>query len=343
MTEGDPGCQSGAITVQAEINRFSAEDAERADWFSAYTQRGRCMRNTKWLLGMAVLIAGCVPASGVTILEDVVYGHKAGMALTFDVYQPATSNGAGVVILNSGGWISPFYMLHTEDSGAFQLLDYSEPKQVSAKLLTDRGFTVFNLRHSSVPKFSLPEVVTDVRIGLREILKRAPEFDVERDRLGLWGASAGGHLSLLLATSPEIGPDEEHSEEPVSGVSAVVAYFPVTELESERIAATNHVRETYGLELLDMLPGFDYHSDLDEELSPITYATADDPPTLFIHGDQDRLAPLRQSEIMLESLSEAGATAELFVLEGAGHGFAGNDLDAALNRTLDWFELHLVR
>ena len=92
-----------------------------------------------------------------------------------------------------------------------------------------------------------------------------------------------------------------------------------------------------------MLPGFDYHSDLDEELSPITYATADDPSTLFIHGDQDRLAPLRQSEIMLESLSEAGATAELFVLEGAGHGFLGNDLDTALNRTLDWFERHLVR
>lgn len=301
------------------------------------------MRNTKWLFGMAVLFAGCVPTSGVTILEDVVYGHKAGMALTFDVYQPATPNGAGVVILNSGGWISPFYTLHTEDSGVLELLDYSEPKQVSAKILTDRGFTVFNLRHSSVPKFSLPEVVTDVRIGLREILKRAVEFNVEPDRIGLWGASAGGHLSLLLATSQEIGPDEEHSDEPVARVSAVVAYFPVTDLESERIAATNHVRETYGLELFDMLPGFDYHPNLDEELSPVTYATGDDPPTLFIHGDQDRLAPLRQSEIMQASLSEAGATAEVLVLEDAGHGFAGNDLDTALNRTLDWFERHLVR
>ena len=102
-------------------------------------------------LGMLpVLLCSSVLGDDVKITPDVVYGHKVGLALTFDVFQPEkNANGAGVLFMVSGGWVSRWI----------------PPANMTAhfKPLLDRGFTVFSVRHGSSPKFNIPEVVADVR------------------------------------------------------------------------------------------------------------------------------------------------------------------------------------
>ena len=87
--------------------------------------------------------------SGASITSDVVYGHKAGMALTFDVFKPAgEANGVGILNMVSGGWRSRWRA--------------PEQAQERYQALLDQGFTVFSIRHGSSPRFNVPEAYADV-------------------------------------------------------------------------------------------------------------------------------------------------------------------------------------
>src|SRR5690606_637325 len=118
------------------------------------------------------------------------YGHKDGMALTFDVIRPsADANGAAVLYMVSGGWFSR----------------YSPPEVVARRFqpLLDEGFTLFVVRHGSSPKYVIPEIVGDVRRAVRYIRFNAHHWEVDPDRLGVFGGSAGGHLALMLGTASD--------------------------------------------------------------------------------------------------------------------------------------------
>jgi dipeptidyl aminopeptidase/acylaminoacyl peptidase len=81
--------------------------------------------------------------------------------------------------------------------------------------------------------------------------------------------------------------------------------------------------------------------DITRAISPITYITPDDPPTLIIHGDKDTLVPLQQSESFIEKLKAAGVEGKLIVKKGAGHGWP--DLGKDLEQFIDWFDLYLKK
>ena len=76
------------------------------------------------------------------------------------------------------------------------------------------------------------------------------------------------------------------------------------------------------------------------KISPINHVSKDDPPTLIIHGDADKLVPIQQAEIMIGKLKEAGVPAELVVRPGAAHGWA--NLHDDLDIFADWFDKHLL-
>jgi acetyl esterase/lipase len=133
------------------------------------------------------------------ITSDVIYGHKAGMALTFDVVQPKESNGVGILFMMSGGWVSVWMPPQT-------LLDVKPPNPFQFfHELVDRGYTLFIVRHGSSPQFKVPEAVADVRRSVRYIRLHADDFKVDSHRLGVCGGSAGGHLSLMLGTASDEG------------------------------------------------------------------------------------------------------------------------------------------
>ncbi len=258
------------------------------------------------------------PLPDVRIAADVVYGHKDGMALTFDVLTPANSNGAAVLYMISGGWVSR----------------WGPPEAFgrrSAAGLLAKGFTVFAVRHGSAPKYKVPEAEADVRRALRYVRMHADEFGIDPDRLGVFGGSAGGHLALMLGLVSDDGASDSGDEvlRTASRVAAVVAYYPPVDIR--RMAGPS-----------ERFPALDFPVAQAASISPILFVSSDDPPTLLIHGDADRLVGVRNSEAMYASLQDEGVDSELIIIPGGNHGFTRREDRARAGRAMvEWFERHL--
>jgi acetyl esterase/lipase len=261
----------------------------------------------------------------VTITPDVVYGHKLGLAMTCDVFTPTeNANGAAVLFMVSGGWYS----------------NWAPPEQTQYMFqpLTNKGFTVFAVRHGSSPKFSIPEAVADVRRSVRFIRMNAEKFKIDPNRIGVFGMSAGGHLSLMLGTASDEGtPDSKDPVERVSDrVNAVVAYVAPTDL---RIMVKDAP---------DRLPAYERFPALDLDMkdaeadSPLVHVTPDDAPTLLLAGDKDELVPVQHSRNIQLAFEAAKVTSKLTEFKGAGHGFQGEDAKKATEEMVAWFETHLA-
>ena len=254
------------------------------------------------------------------ITPDVVYGHKDGLAMTFDVYTPPTANGAGVLFMVSGGWVSTW----APAEGALRRF---EP-------LLSKGFTVFSVRHGSSPRYKVPDAAADVERAVRFIKVNATRFGVDPGRLGAWGGSAGGHLSLMLGLDPDAGDAQARDEilRGASGLAAVVAYFPPVDLRGWTGPSKD-------------FPALDFADDLAGSVSPILFVSKDDPPTLLIHGDADKLVPIAHSQRIHAALKDAGVTTEFVTIPGGTHGFSGNPEHSrrASELMVGWFERHLLK
>ncbi len=273
----------------------------------------------------SILIPVCSTSANeeVKITADVVYGHKFGMALTFDVFQPQEKpNGAGVLFMVSGGWYSR----------------WTDPKNMQSqfKPLLDEGFTVFAVRHGSSPKFVIPEVVDDVRRSVRFIRLHAKEYGVNPEQLGVWGGSAGGHLSLVLGTTSDAGNPKV--QDPVlqnsDRVAAVVAYYPPTDLREFVDEKSSYYHR---------FPALQFDANLADDFSPVLHVTKDDAPTLLIHGDLDELVPISHSENIMKQFQEQNVPAELIIIKDAAHGFQGADNTRASQAVVKWFKQHLLK
>ncbi len=259
------------------------------------------------------------------ITPDVVYGHKAGMALTFDVIRPKEPNGAGVMFMMSGGWFSGWVPPESFVSAN------APARSQHFSQLVDHGYTLFIVRHGSAPQFKVPEAVADVRRAARYIRLHADDFGIDPERIGVCGGSAGGHLSLMLGTTADAG--NAGAADPIdrasNRVAAVVAYFPPVILSEF-------------LDLKDRFPALDFDPKLADSVSPLLHVTPDDAPTLLVHGDKDDLVPLDNSQRILASLQKENVPCDLVVIQGAAHGFRGDPSRRASQAMLDWFDKHLA-
>ena len=262
-----------------------------------------------------------------TYVRDVIYGHRDGMALTYDVFKPVKkANGALVVNMVSAGWRSQWAP--------------PEARQARYQALIDKGFTVVALYHASAPRFQVPDAVSDVRLGMRHIKLHAREYGADPARIGVWGASAGGHLALVAGMMADDGDPAAVNplERQGNRVAAVVAYFPPTDL-----VALMQGRPRFG--------PVDFDEKLRPSVSPLFSVDANDPPTLMLHGDADGCVPLAQSQAMHDALDKAGVENKLTLFAGADHDFyvKGDPVrtDAyateAMAAMVAWFETHLKK
>jgi acetyl esterase/lipase len=276
------------------------------------------------------------PAPNVDVIPDVVYGHKDGMALTFDIFKPKKhGNGAAVIFMVSGGWISrytpPDQALNTNDTA-------NNPRLQD---LLDHGFTVIALRHGSSPKYLIPEIVADVRRGVRFIRYSAKRWGIDPNRLGVYGGSAGGHLSLMIGLASDNGDPaaKEDFMKESDRVAAVVAYFPPVDLRQLARGLNPPPSGT----VLDRYPALNFEKEKAADYSPIVFVTADDPPTLLIHGDKDPLVNISNSQTIFDAFKKNNVKTDFITVPGAGHGFRGEDAKRAMAATVNWFEQTLVR
>ncbi len=259
----------------------------------------------------------------------VVYARRHGQDLTFDTFRPQRPNGLGIVVMVSGGWRS--------GPDGFR-------SWMAAPLLR-RGYTVFAVSHLSQPQATVMEIVEDVNRGVRFIRHHAREYGIDPNRIGVTGGSAGGHLSLMLATrggsgSPE-APDPVDRES--SAVQAVAIFFPVTDLLNLGSSTENpgdggpprSFVKAFGPRATDMA----VWKRIGREMSPIYHVTSGIPPILILHGGADTLVPAEQSEWFVARVREAGGTAELILRPGKQHGWPTMLWD--IRRFANWFDRHL--
>lgn len=266
-----------------------------------------------------------VAQSPVKIEADVVYGHKDGLALTCDVYRPAAAaDGPALLFMVSGGWYS-----------AWMPADKALPMFTP---LVERGFTVFAVRHGSSPRYGITDAVADVRRCVRFVRHHADRFGIDPDRIGVYGMSAGGHLSLMLGTTGEDG--DATAAEPLDRVSgrvqAVCAFVAPTDLRPMAWSNPEHHMQ------YDRVPALDVTQEVATAMSPLLAASPDDAPTLLIAGDQDELVPIWHSERMHAALADKGVAARFVPIRGAGHAIVGNDLVTAIAEMVTFFEKHLA-
>ena len=288
---------------------------------------------TKWIsgfflflvaLGFPGLLTAQGPASGseadVQVTPDVVYGHKDGMALTFDVFRPSNAHGGAVLYMVSGGWVSR----------------WSPPEWLIARSfggLLEKGLTVMAVRHGSAPRYKVPEAEADVRRALRYIRLHSEELGIDEYRLGVFGGSAGGHLSLMLGLASDDGVMDSNDEilRTPARVAAVVAYYPPVDLRA--IVGPS-----------ERFPALDFSEEQAASISPVLFASPDDPPTLLIHGDADMLVNVGNSEVMFEALQGKRVESELIIIPGGDHGFRVTaDRVRAQQAMVAWFDRHLRR
>lgn len=296
------------------------------------------------LAGMAVAVP-LRAADGPTFTrqEDVIYGRKDGTALTLDVFTPKSgATGAAAIFVVSGGWFSR----HESIDGAHPV--FIQP-------LVKRGITVFAVVPGSQPRYTIQEITQDITRSVRFIRRNAATYKIDPSRIGIYGGSAGGHLSLMQGLRRPAGnpaaPDPVDREG--SDVRAIAAFYPPTDFFNYGQPGENALGQ--GI-LVNFKSAFAFRK-IDEktrtfvpvtpeeekaigvQISPITHADAGDPPTLLIHGDADKLVPFQQSQILIDKLKAAGVTTKLVTKPGAAHGWP--NIQQEVEIIADWFVEHL--
>lgn len=268
-------------------------------------------------------------AVAVARTSDVIYGRAFGTALTMDVFRPERTNGLGVVYVVSGGW-------------------FSSPEMINPKVyqpFLDRGYTVFAVVHGSNPRFHIPEIFDQMQRSVRYIRHHAARYGIDPARIGVAGGSAGGHLSLMLATRGGAGKPD--AKDPVdresSAVQAAACFFPPTDfLNYGRAGETalgegilKNFRSAFG----DVPSEPAARRRFAEGISPIYHVKPGVPPVFIIHGDADQLVPIQQATTFLEKVKAVGGEGKLDTRPGALHGWNRWESDTAL--FADWFDRHL--
>ena len=272
---------------------------------------------------------GPLSTPGVSVTQDVVYGHKDGLALTYDVFKPARPNGGAVIHVQCGGWNSRYYP--PDRLGARDRPNYDE--------VLKRGFSLIQLRHGSTPRYNVPEIAADVDRGVRHIHMRAAQLGIDPNRIGIYGNSCGGMHSVLIGVKGDTG--NPAAEDPVmragTRVAAVVAFYAPSDLDPAVGAVLSQDGNPQGRYAALR---FDYQKH-GREVSPIHHITSDDPPTLILHGDKDATVPVKEAHSFQKAFQAKGVETSVIIFPGAGHSFEEPDARRAAQALGEWFSKHL--
>lgn len=278
------------------------------------------------------------------VKQDLAYGEAKGQQLQLDIFVPNgkgrleylkpndNGKGLGLIDIISGGWNSRRARQEEhERAGVF-------------KVLCARGYTVFAIRPGSLPDFTALEMVANMKQGIRWVKAHAQEYGIDPDRLGLFGASAGGHLSLLTMLSEE--PGDPNAADPLlhfdTSVRAVSVFFPPTDFLDWEGKQMDPKREPY----LIFSDGVEGKSDEQireamAKISPARLVKGKTPPLFLVHGDADPIVPLQQSKRMLEVMKASGNEASLYVKEGGGHFWL--TIPEEIIKIADWLDQQLAK
>jgi len=267
---------------------------------------------TVLLVGLTVLssamAAGPNLPPGCSEQRDIVYATRdPGGPQKLDLYLPA---GKGpfpwIVRIHGGAWRAG------DKVGGVPLF------------LLEAGYAIASVEYRFTNVAPFPAQIQDCKAAVRYLREHAAEFNLDPDRAGAMGDSAGGHLASLLGLAPRVAaltdaPDFKTSE----AVKAVVDFYGPSDLRVPHDDKWNAAHPDLRTAVEDLLGGpRDQKADVAKAASPITYVTKTAPPFLILQGDADDTVLPVQSITLDRALRAAGVPGELILLPGAGHGGA---------------------
>jgi len=270
---------------------------------------------------------------------DLVFARPGGGPLELDLYLPIGIDGPVPVALfvHGGGWI------------VGSRKEFGE----RCSLLAEEGVAVaaVDYRLSGVAAF--PAQVEDLRAAVSWLRENGTDHGLGTERLGVWGASAGGHLAALLALAPE--PTE------ATRVQAAVCWFGPSDLTPDGLALAPDPAcpPPAFLETVQMPLGVGNPPDppvearllgvadvteapeLARRASPLMQVRGAAPPLLICHGDRDGLVAIEHSTRLHEAVIGAGGTSTMLVVAGANHEDERFDQPAVIGAVAGFFRRHL--
>ncbi|WP_274824011.1 alpha/beta hydrolase [Maribacter polysaccharolyticus] len=261
--------------------------------------------------------------------EVVVYKTVDGMELNMTVFYPdpdkIQERNPWMLYVHGGGW-----------AGGSKYNILKKPFLGTLRSLLDNGVICFTIEYRLARGSSTAyDAVVDAKDAARFLLKNAEKYKLDMERYGIWGGSAGGHLSLVTA----LGNDVDFQGDPLlKGVSpkfkCVASYFPFTSCVNPDIRPGSIFEDG---KLFVRLLGAPLHEkpELARLLSPTELLKESSPPILLLHGDQDTTLPIINSIYMKEVAAEKNADVQLLTVKNAGHVFKGQDISPSMEEIND--------
>ncbi|MBS1798369.1 MAG: alpha/beta hydrolase [Acidobacteria bacterium] len=218
---------------------------------------------------------------------------------TITVFLPTVPNATktGVVVAPGGG---------------YSHLEMEKEGFVYARWLNQHGVAAFVLRYRLGPQYHHPIELGDAQRAIRFVRAHAAEYGIEKDRVGMWGSSAGGHLTATAGTQFDAG--QPGAADPIDRESSrpqfLILSYPVITL----MAPTAHAGSRKSL------LGDDPDPALVRSMSAETRVTSDTPPTFLFSTTDDKTVPVMNSVMFYEALVNAGVPAEMHIFQRGVHG-----------------------
>jgi len=256
--------------------------------------------------------------------KDIVYKTIGEKTLDLDYFKPknlkAGDKAPWMLFVHGGGWRggNKYNILRSAFSGTL-------------KQLTENGIACFTIKYRLTRNHTTAfDSVVDCKDAARFLLKNAATYNLDSERYGVWGGSAGGHLSLMTA----LGKDKNFLGDPTLAdvtldFKCVASYYPLTSLVNPEVLKGSKFEDPTAL--LHVLDGpFAEKPELASLLSPVKYLTETSPPILLLHGEKDPVLSIKNSLHMMDIAKEKGADVKLLTVKNAGHSFQGKNISPTM-------------
>ena len=279
-------------------------------------------------LVLALLLPGCAARlpSNVQVVRDLEYARIGGQSLKLDIYSPQHPAGKlpVVVWIHGGAWNS------------------GDKNFCPIGFMAAQNLAIVSMDYRLTEAAPFPAQLYDCKSVIRWLRANADQYNLDADHIGIFGASAGGHLALLLATTMnraslegDVGGNLNYS----SRVQCVCAFYPPTDLN--RLVADPQSRLDPNGDVAKLIGGaVAAREDRANFASPLTYVSQNCAPVFLMHGGADRLVPPDQSKIFYDALLKAGIEAHLEIIPGQGHGIIAPP--AVATEIYRFFDEHLT-
>ena len=266
---------------------------------------------------------------GVNYKKNVVYKTVDGKALIMDIFFPKPENrkekAPWMVFVHGGGW-----------AGGIKENIFRSAFLGTLQSLVNNGVVCATIDYRlAISPVTTYESVVDCKDATRFLLKNAKQFNLDEEKYGIWGGSAGGHLSLVSALVPDsYFPGDESLSDIHPKYKCVASFFPFTSCLNPELRPGSIFEN--GTLFTRLLGGtLDEKPELARLLSPTEFLEPNSPSILLLHGDKDTTLPIINSQYMLKVAKEKGADVELLTINNAGHSFSGDNISPSFEGIAD--------